>query len=277
MEVICNNCGKLITKPKSAIHKTNFCNKVCHDEYQRNHSKKAPNNCVCDYCGKEFHKKPCSIKTTNFCSKDCFTSYRDEHTTVREYTCEMCGNTYKASDYHVTHYNSRFCSKQCMDKWQRRYYITTKCSCCGKEIHVDKTRQLYSKTNMFFCSNKCANKVLLSPEYNPNYRGISDISDSLRHYYEMNQRGLIFKKYNKSCCICGNPGEQVHHLYPFYKIIEELMIKYSDLDYSKEEDRREFVERVILDTTNKFNDLSNLVCVCKKCHYEVFHSKGWRD
>ena len=28
---------------------------------------------------------------------------------------------------------------------------------------------------------------------------------------------------------------------------------------------------------NKFNDLSNLVCVCKKCHYEVFHSKGWRD
>ena len=55
------------------------------------------------------------------------------------------------------------------------------------------------------------------------------------------------------------------------------MVKYNDLDYSKEEDRREFVERVISDTTNKFNDLSNLVCVCKKCHYEVFHSKGWRD
>jgi len=164
-----------------------------------------------------------------------------------------------------------------MDTWQRRYYLYIKCSCCGTDIFVDKTKQSVNKTGMYFCSISCANKILLDKDHNPNYKGISDIASAIRHYYEKNQRGLIFKRDNKTCLVCNGKAEEVHHIYPLFKIIEDFIECHPNYNIKIEEDRINIINDIINDKTNIFNDFDNMMCVCKSCHDKVYHSGNWKD
>lgn len=273
----CDFCGIEFYKTPSAIHKLNFCCRKHQNTYlskRKNEINNIP-NVVCNNCGKKFHKKPFHIGKLNFCDLNCKKEYFNENNRVTK-KCEYCNQPYTINKYHSENYNSRFCSKECMDNWQRRYYLYTYCFNCGKDIVVDKTRQSYHKTDMYFCSNKCANEILLNKNHNPNYKGITDITHALRYYYEKNQRGLIFKRDNKKCQICGKTAEEVHHKYPLYKIIEDYINCHPEYDINKLTDRERIIVNIINDENNFFNDLTNLMCVCKKCHDEVFHKSGWR-
>ena len=273
----CDFCGVSFYKVPSAIHDLNFCCRQHQNTYlsrkknEINHTA----NTICNNCNKEIHKKPSHIGKLNFCNEKCRKEYiNNNHRSTLK--CEQCGKEFTRNNYHVENNNARFCSKECMDKWQRRDYLYTHCFNCGKEIEVDKTRQMYHKTDMYFCSNKCANEILLDKEHNPNYKGITDITHTLRYYYEQNQRGLIFKRDNKTCQICNNSAEEVHHKYPLYKIIEDYIQNHQEYDVNKLEDRELIIHNIINDKSNIFNDFSNLTCVCKKCHDEIFHSSGWK-
>ena len=54
--VICENCGKEVSKRKCDIKNSKhlFCNCKCMHEYQKNHSGSMRK---CPVCGKEFYKK----------------------------------------------------------------------------------------------------------------------------------------------------------------------------------------------------------------------------
>ena len=278
MIVRCDFCDKEFTKTPSKIRNTNFCCRKCQNTYQarKNASKVNQPNIACDNCGVKFHKKPSNKSKLNFCNLKCKQEhFKNNHRILK--ICEGCNNEYSVIKTHAENYNSRFCSKECYDKWQRRSFLYTKCYTCGKDISIRKSRQDYNITGMYFCSNKCANETLLSKEFNPNYKGTSDIMSTLRHYYAVNQRGLIFKKYNKKCSCCGENAEEVHHLYPLYKIIEDYIITHIEYNIEIEEDRLTIINNIIDDKDNKFNDLDNLIAVCKNCHDSIYHNSGWKQ
>lgn len=273
----CNFCGVEFYKIPSAIRELNFCCRQHQNTYlaRRNNEKNNIPNTTCDNCNKKFHKKPSHISKLNFCDDTCKKEYlHKNHRSAL--TCEQCDREFTRNKYHAENNNARFCSKECMDDWQRRYYLYTHCFNCQKPISVDKTRQLYNKTDMYFCSNKCANEVLLNKENNPNYKGVSDIKSILRHYYEQNQRWLIFKRDDKKCQVCYGEGEEVHHKYPLYKIIDDYIKNNPQYNIDLTQDREQIAFDIINDKDNVFNQMDNLICVCKKCHDSVFHPSGWR-
>ena len=104
-----------------------------------------------------------------------------------------------------------FCSVECHDKFQRRFQIKTLCINCLKDITIKRSQYENSKTKMFFCSNECANAVLLSKLFNPNFKGIGDITAKLRHYYETEQRSNIFFRDGYRCQICGAHADRLYH------------------------------------------------------------------
>lgn len=274
---VCEYCGVEFFKHGSVESKHSFCSRLCQNRFQARAAAELASvaNCICDNCGVEYKNKKSKIERDelHFCCNECRFEYIAKNLTV-SLSCVFCGKEFKTTKYRFENCNSRFCSVECFNSWQRRFYLKTTCSFCGKDIYVDKTRQIYNKTGMFFCSNECANKVLLYGENNPNYKGISDITKTLRAHYMSYQRGKIFAKYDKRCAHCGGLAEEVHHIYPVFMIVNDA-ISQCDLDLSVLENRLVLCNQVISDESNIFNSEDNLIAVCKKCHNEIYHFKGW--
>jgi len=270
----CKFCNKEIQKYPYQIRKNNFCNRNCQLSYYIKIRSNIVNKCnvTCEFCGKNFHKKPSAINNKNFCNIECRKKYNIENNRIVLY-CYQCNKKFSVIKSRI---NSKFCSKKCMDDYQKRFYLYTTCSYCNKSITVDKTTQKYNKTGKFYCSNKCVSNNQKGYN-NPKYKGIVDISSNLRYFYEKNQRPIIFAKYKKKCIICNKMAEQVHHLYPLYKIIEDFIENNTYYNLEIEKDRLKICEIIINDKYNIYNDLNNLITVCKKCHYDFFHNKDWKN
>lgn len=263
--VKCNFCGKEFHKTPSTIRDLNFCCRKCQNTFlaRRQHEKSLDGKIEkCSICGKIFYRnKKEKIKSKmSFCSKECRNKYYEKHRTNK--ICEICGKEFTVA---LSRKNtSRFCSVECQLKWQRRFYKKVKCTNCKKEMLIDKTKQLYNKSNKFFCCNKCVGKYYTGKN-SPTYKGISDITSSLRYYYENYQRKEIFAKYKKVCQKCGCVAEEVHHIVPLHKIIDNF-IKNNKLPTETPEDRQLIINLIIEDKENIFNDLDNLIPLCKNCH-----------
>lgn len=67
MIIPCDNCGKSFNKPPSHINRSvsNFCGKVCFDEFQSSKLKK-----FCKICGCEFSLRPSELKKFSTCKSE---------------------------------------------------------------------------------------------------------------------------------------------------------------------------------------------------------------
>lgn len=70
LEVVCECCGKRITKRRSVYDR--YLKKIFH--CSRECQKGNPINC--DWCGKSFHRKQSELTENNFCSKECCTHFQ---------------------------------------------------------------------------------------------------------------------------------------------------------------------------------------------------------
>lgn len=263
---VCEQCGKPFHIVPSRLNnsKHHFCSRTCQNTYQARARVKdivEDLNCTCTYCGKKFHKKKSHVAKQNFCNIECRKKYRAEQRVSK--VCETCGKEFTVIKSHS--HRTRFCSVKCHDTYQRRFYKTAKCATCGKEIQVDKTKQSYSKTGLFFCSNKCVGKYFTG-EKSPTYKGTRTVLKILRGYFELYQRRPAFKRYNKVCQICGGAADHVHHIYPLHKMVEDFKKVHPELDFNKD---CYYIASLFIKECNIFNNPDNLLPVCKGCHTEL--------
>jgi 5-methylcytosine-specific restriction endonuclease McrA len=119
--------------------------------------------------------------------------------------------------------------------------------------------------------------MLIVKERNPNYKGIADITSALRAYYASYQRGHAFARAEKMCSHCGSLAQEIHHIYPMFKIIEDEIATNVEFDLATEAGRFGLVAKVIDNKGNVFNDEDNLIAVCKNCHDTIYHGSGWKS
>lgn len=116
---------------------------------------------ACEMCGKVVKKYPSQISKHVYCSPNCFyealrRGYYAKRTRVTM-TCEVCGKKFEVLPSAVKY--RKTCSYTCTGKrrailWREKYWVTTKCEICGKEIHHHR------RLSRRFCSRKCAGKWL---------------------------------------------------------------------------------------------------------------------
>lgn len=266
----CDYCGKEFHKVPSAIKEHNFCSRKCQNTFLAHLVRDRAQqdlNCTCLHCGKKFHRKPSHKGEVQFCNIKCKQAYEAKirKEKEREEICPVCGKKFIAGIERET-----FCSVNCQIAWQRRFYKKVKCSYCGKEITLDKTRQQYSKSGLFFCSNACIGKYYRGNK-SPVYKGTRSVLGVLRSYYERHQKNLSFARYNKTCQVCGSVADNIHHIHPLHKIVDDYFKIHSinETDTSK----RYLIAYKIIQEYPIFSDEDNLIALCTKCHKE-HHRKG---
>lgn len=259
----CPNCGKKFHLPKGyqndgSLH---FCSISCSSKYYMNIKMKPIRenlNCTCAHCGKKFHRKPSAVGILNFCTQECKFAYHKARRVKK--VCLTCGKEFDVTPDKAK--RAKFCSVACHDEYQRRFFIDTKCAYCGKSLRVSLTTQHHNKTGQYFCSNKCVGRYF-QRENNPNYKGTADVFKVLRMYYGQYQRQKIFVRDNKVCQVCGGVADNVHHIYPIYKMINDFEANHPDIDLTKNCYQ---VADMIIKEHPKFLDLENMIAVCEDCH-----------
>ena len=273
----CTNCRKPMYLPKCRLtaREQHFCSNSCASSYRmrlKNAKYREDLNAKCTYCGKLFHRKKSHLsKGNNFCCKECQQSFRKQQRVT--YTCLVCGKEFTRPKCDT---NVKFCSNKCRDEYQRRFREIHKCAYCGKEVSVTQITKKRNKTGLFFCSNKCVGKYFRG-ERSPSYTGNSDVVKVLRTYYALYQRPQIFERDNKVCQVCGGRAENVHHIYPIYKMIQDFKNKHPDIDMTKDV---YLVAKQVMEECPEFLDLNNLMSVCEDCHHKLHteeRKKLWRE
>ena len=113
---------------------------------------------------------------------------------------------------------------------------------------------------------------------NPNYKGYNDEKEIARGLFKTISKEII-RNSDFHCSICKKKAQtyHVHHIKPFHIILENFLKEH----YSGN------IETFVEELTNncpEFWDKSNLIMVCKKCHYDIHYTDNpelspyrWRE
>lgn len=233
----CQMCGKEFVQPQT--HRRKACSKECsHALTSTNQQKQA--DYVCKTCGKKFTGQAC--RNRRFCSRACSHKGRSQPRQEMETVlCIGCGQQFKRPVNWVS--KKSYCSKQCRIDSNRANLIRKACKNCGKSFHVQKMEK-----NRKFCCHECyttwntgENHVLHVGEHDDYYG---------RNWQQ--QRRKARKRDGYKCQHCGATEKKigreldVHHIKPF---------------------------RSFPGGWAKANRLTNLICLCPRCHKLAEHEK----
>jgi hypothetical protein len=207
----------------------------------------------CDHCGKNTSKANNAVSVARkhgnkmFCSRKCFDKHRSNKINC---VCKNCGEQFIRDKSQVEKSKNTFCSQSCAaifnnKKFPKRKNVDEKdkyCSLCGKP---KRSVSIFCQS----CSRKIKSKEILSTtlgQIRNLYREKSslDIAGKLRGYSRQ-----AYKQSNqpKRCANCGyDKHYEVCHIKP---------IK----DFSNDA------------TMQEIHDISNLVALCRNCHWELDH------
>lgn len=144
--------------------------------------------------------------------------------------CSICSKDFYVKPSHLKLGYGKFCSKECKNKAQRKGHLII-CDICGQESWKQPKALKNSKSGKFFCSKTCQTK----------WRN---------KYYS----GELHANW------CG--GESTYQ-----KIMAENKIK-PFCRMCKEKDKRVLIIHH-KDCNRKNNVISNLIWLCRNCHYLV--------
>ena len=190
---------------------------------------------ICPTCGKSFEKLKSSKKV--FCSRQCSgIAKRKTH------FCKRCGKP-------LTNHWAKYCP-ECIHvvRIENNYNrIETTCAECGKTLYIIPS--VYYKNINNFCNVECMSKYYskhYSGENSPAWKG------GKRHYagHWLKSRDDARERDNYTCQLCGVTENEWH----------------------KEMDVHHIKNYRLFEDKERANELSNLVCLCNKCHSFV-HSK----
>lgn len=132
-----------------------------------------------------------------------------------------------------------------------------------KNVNINDRRDKINDINLRLRISK-ANKNKRTGKENHNYKGDCNYKNLARGLFNAISR-MFLAKNNYICKVCGSKSgtKHVHHIKPFYIIIEEF------LSINKGISLWHFSEKIL--NYNDFINENNLMVVCKKCHKEIHY------
>ena len=98
--------------------------------------------------------------------------------------------------------------------------------------------------------------------------GVTKLTARLREYYQKNLSPVVRERDGYRCKICGTKSNlHTHHIIPFSQIVQEILSEHPDLDPVS--DVNELCD--IVTHEDRFLDTSNLITLCKDCHFYIAH------
>lgn len=196
---------------------------------------------ICKLCGKEFDN---NYKKRTFCSIDCRRKYDKQNLIYTEF-CKQCGESLGEKGW-----KNKFCNRSCAAKFnnkisKRKERTCKKCgtkffsSNGGSKLLCDKCRKEHNNLTQTIKNTTIEDyiKEYIHAEHSNRYSGIRDLCK-------------IWNKNLKKhpCQRCG------YSLHTEFCHIKEI---------SKNKDL----------TLGEINDPSNILILCKNCHWEFDHGK----
>jgi len=198
----------------------------------------------CKTCNKLFYRRPSHVHKNNFCSNICKGKFKTQSGYIT-LICKVCSKKFKRVKSWMHKAKGLFCSRKCSGKHnqgQNNYAFINglpKCLDCNKLLtNYDSIRCKKCTTKYFKGKNHWLYKLgLSSKEILQRVR-----SKGLKWRYQ------IFGLYNFTCVKCGQRGGKLvaHHLEGYHWCIELRF------------------------------ELSNGVCLCRKCHKNFHNRYGTR-
>jgi YHS domain-containing protein len=180
VELICDHCGNIITKSRSAVERRehHFCSRKCYYAWLKgpNNPKRQRAELTCDHCGTPITRKKSDIEKAkyHFCSTEC--KYE-----------RLTGPNHP--------------------RWRGGRAKLT-CDQCGAPI--TRRRSRIEKHKHHFCSQKCYSEWLAGPN-SPHWRGGVSFEPYSPEFNKALKR-RIRERDKYTCAICGGSGQQIHHI-----------------------------------------------------------------
>lgn len=266
--ITCPEHGDFYQTPNSHLN-GNGCPKCGWDILSKLKTKRVIINCT--FCGKEIKIIPYRAEKSDshFCNNECRSKWikktgisRGENNPTWKggdvkIPCAVCGNIVERHRYLLNERDNFFCSKECFRKFRfdhrigigaRGGALSVKCHTCGREFIKERNQVEGRKYN--FCDRKCwaawRRSGAWSKENSPTYK--PELTDEERYWRSHIEPTLgtwvrnVKIRDNMTCHVCGAKNKYMiaHHINSWNKF-KELRV-----------------------------DLSNGVCLCKKCH-DNFH------
>lgn len=246
---ICQTCNKEFHDPRHAHRNPKYCSQKC-----RGIGLQKRNEIKCKHCGKKFQALQ-SNENRQYCSRECRDKGIIDQSKKTIFVCDWCNKEFETWTYR----RPRFCSRQCTSEFAAHQpkpnarrpenFITLNCNECGKPYTVHK---IYTEQrNSYFCSAACKGKdqaKKMSGKKNPNWKGGFNPDDYGPNWGSQSRKAR--KRDNYTCQVCGYKSRirnlDVHHIKPLVTFNGDYL---------------------------SANKLSNLICLCRKCHREVEHNK----
>jgi 5-methylcytosine-specific restriction endonuclease McrA len=257
--------------------KRRYCSKPCTDI-----AKGGTVETQCHWCGKPLIRHSSRLRNAQnqFCDNTCRGAWQSTQTgekapaykegTTVQVECSQCGKQIERDRWKVARNNHFFCSADCKNAWRAIHFVAdgnpnfstpavqTTCALCGVAIQRKPWRIGTDKRTRHFC---CAahraewlKKTLVGPD-SPLWKG------GHIKYYGPNwpeQQRLVRERDKHICQVCGRTRKQngkeldVHHVVPF-----------KSFNYIPGENENYL----------QANELTNLVCLCMRCHRKVERGK----
>lgn len=260
---ICCRCGTAFLA--WAYKNRKFCSRECEFSTGRI-------DVPCARCGKMLQRQLNQLKTRKrtYCSAECRradASSPGSRGGIVSIACEQCGKVVSQNRWRFKRYEHHFCSRTCLQDWEKsgnapsgedhhQYKrVMTKCAQCSSDVARHPYR--ISAFDNQFCSKSCYSQWMSEHMRGPDHPLWAGGHRFYRGPNWHSQRLLALKRDGYRCVSCGTKDEkgnrtQVHHIIPFRMF-----------GYKKGEN----------DNHIQANELSNLACLCKRCHKLVEHGK----
>ena len=163
-------------------------------------------------------------------------------------------------------------TRQKLSVIRKEYYKTHLSPMKGKKLSDDRRREISLRNKGKWSGNK--NPRVANPykgKDNPNWRGgITALYQELRSdTKEWFMKSAEFANYN--CIITGKNFDNVHHLYPFKNIVEEV---FNNLNIDRRENVSEYSDDELVAIRNellRLHDFYGYGCPINKKVHKLFH------
>ena len=163
-------------------------------------------------------------------------------------------------------------TRQKLSVIRKEYYKTHSSPMKGKKLSDDRRREISLRNKGKWSGNK--NPRVANPykgKDNPNWRGgITALYQELRSdTKEWFMKSAEFANYN--CIITGKNFDNVHHLYPFKNIVEEV---FNNLNIDRRENVSEYSDDELVTIRNellRLHDFYGYGCPINKKVHKLFH------
>lgn len=238
----CEVCNRKVYRNPNNPPKNVTCSKECRSIL----NKKINGQYIkCDNCGKVFYKKNSRISNNNFCDLNCANQFRKPTLSKKEII-----NMHKEGLYDKEIANKADCS---------RVYITKLLNDSGYINRHDKKKDknLRNRIRQTLKGTRTGND-------NHNFKGKANYTDKARGLFISISKEYMESK-NYTCEICNKKGGNLntHHVKPFYKILDDFLSKYKNINPNN-------FSKKILEYPD-FIRKDNLVLVCEDCHNKIHY------